>query len=521
VNDLREAGEIVGGPGDPLVRHFFVRESIAVEPQLEVSGAWVSCQGEGAGECSAVAYYFARLIRQEIGLAVGLLINGLGDTEAATWMPREALDEKASYRHIAERIPKGLPATARPQPATDEPNRGEPLGWASPQEDDHSWPQMRLPGAWQLQGLEQSGCVWFRRTVEIPAEWAGRDLVLELGALDDHDTTYFNGTVVGKTADETPNSYIFPRVYRVQGHLVVPGNAVIALRIFDYAGMGGVTARADQMKLFPSGEPAWTLPLSGLWKYRVERELPWLWSQSPLPTLLYNAMLHPLARFPIQGVLWYQGESDRIRAALYPEILGDMVAAWRALWGEAFPFFIVQLANFMPRQPEPEESLWAEMREAQRNCAERIPNAELAVAIDVGEEGSVHPSDKKTVGERLARLALAKTYGRCIAYSGPRYSGYTVEKGLIRLRFEYGAGLRARGEMEGFAIAAEDRTFRWGKAVIDGETVVVSHPEIANPKAVRYGWQDNPPSPLENVAGLPASPFRTDDWPLLTERLRR
>lgn len=520
---LKEWEALRAAEGDPLVRHFTVGEAIALEPRREVEGAWKPCAGEDAAVCSAVGYYFAQAVRRgsRAGHAIGLIVNALGDTDISAWMPREALEANPAFAAFVERIPQTLPATLRPQPYQDGPNRGEPLGWARCDFDDAAWPPMRLPGFWQLQGLQASGCVWFRRGVEIPPEWEGRDLVLELGALDDYDVTYFNGVEVGRTGAETPNSYVFPRVYRVPASLVRTGRAVIALRIFDYTSLGGVSARDDQMKVYPAGEPGTALPLGGSWRHGVEQTYPWLCSGSPLPTLLFNAMVHPLAGFPLRGVLWYQGENDSIRATLYRTLLPGMVAAWRCLWGMEFPFYIVQLANFMPRQAEPGDSLWAEMREAQRLCAAAIPGSGLAVTIDAGEEGDIHPADKRTVGERLARLALAGVYGEPVVASGPLLAGYAVEGARIRLRFTHAEGLRARGALEGFAVAGEDRVFRWAEARIEGETVFVSHPAVSAPVAVRYGWQDNPPCSLENAAGLPASPFRTDGWPLFSDAIRQ
>lgn len=239
------------------------------------------------------------------------------------------------------------------------------------------------------------------------------------------------------------------------------------------------------------------------------------------PSVLYNAMIHPLIPFAIRGVIWYQGESNAGRAYQYRVLLPTMIQSWREAWGQGdFPFLIVQLANFMAQQKDPNEnSAWAELREAQLLTVKSVPNTGLAVIIDIGEANDIHPKNKQDVGRRLALWALGTTYGRNIIYSGPIYDSMSIEDGKIRLRFKHvGGGLVAEGggELKGFAIAGEDRKFVWAKARIEGDTVVVWSEEVPKPVAVRYGWANNPVCNLYNAEGLPASPFRTDDWPGVT-----
>jgi sialate O-acetylesterase len=195
-----------------------------------------------------------------------------------------------------------------------------------------------------------------------------------------------------------------------------------------------------------------------------------------------------------------------------------MIENWRANWGEGdFPFYFVQLANFRQRKDEPNESAWAELREAQ-SLTLSLPNTGQAVTIDIGEADDIHPRNKQDVGRRLARWALAKDYGKDIVYSGPAYRSMKRVGNKIVLQFDHvDGGLIAKGDtLEGFAIAGEDRQFVWADATIEGDTVVVSSPSVEEPVAVRYGWADNPAANLYNQAGLPASPFRTDSWPGIT-----
>ncbi|MEM6885121.1 MAG: sialate O-acetylesterase [Verrucomicrobiota bacterium] len=271
-------------------------------------------------------------------------------------------------------------------------------------------------------------------------------------------------------------------------------------------------------------------------------QLPEDWKKRPRPqkqaAMLYNQMIHPLIRVPIRGVIWYQGEGNANRAEQYRTLFPAMIHSWREAWGQGdFPFYFVQLANYLDRNAEPVEHPWAELRDAQFETL-AIPNTGMAVAIDIGEAKDIHPKNKQDVGKRLALWALAHDYGitepkgslgswpligrffqQPIVYSGPLYSGSEVNDKQIRIRFDHIADGLASSDgqpLVGFSIAGADRKFVWANAVIEGETVVVSHPDITEPAAVRYGWSANPAVNLVNTAGLPASPFRTDDWPGVT-----
>ncbi|MBQ7111452.1 MAG: sialate O-acetylesterase [Thermoguttaceae bacterium] len=240
---------------------------------------------------------------------------------------------------------------------------------------------------------------------------------------------------------------------------------------------------------------------------------------------LRNGMLEPLKPFAIKGVVWYQGEANAGRAWQYRLLFPIAVESWRQDWEQGdFPFYFVQLANFMAPRPQPGNSSWAELREAQSQAARQLRNVGCAVAIDVGEAADVHPKDKKPVGERLALLALARTYGVDVVCDGPEFRSMRVDGNRVVLTFDnIDGGLKSGAnaqcddvELRGFAVAGADRKFYWAKAEIDGETVVVSAPEVERPVAVRYAWADNPICNLTNGAGLPASPFRSDVWPGVT-----
>ena len=230
-------------------------------------------------------------------------------------------------------------------------------------------------------------------------------------------------------------------------------------------------------------------------------------------------MIAPLVPYGVKGAIWYQGESNANRAYQYRKLLPAMIKSWRDAWGmNEMPFYVVQLANYTPPPAEPGESDWAELREAQAITAANDPNAALAVAIDIGEADDIHPRNKRDVGLRLARWALADTYRQKVETSGPLYDSHAIEGGRVRLRFKHARGLKtADGRAPaGFAVAGADRKFVWAEARVEGDTVVVWSKSVPRPVAVRYAWADNPAVNLYNSDNLPASPFRTDDWPGLT-----
>jgi sialate O-acetylesterase len=268
---------------------------------------------------------------------------------------------------------------------------------------------------------------------------------------------------------------------------------------------------------------------SNEWQCKVERQFPDPTPESlaslpkapsarpeDTPGCLFNGMIHPLMPLAIRGAIWYQGESNVQHSHEYATVLTTLIEDWRTRWKEGpFPFYIVQLANLGRPPQSPEESDWAEVREAQSQVARRVPNSGLAVTIDIGEENDIHPRDKRDVGNRLALNALAKTYGRAVEWSGPQFDSLEITGRTARLKFSHATGglVAKGGPLRQFAIAGSDKKFVWAEATIEGDSVLVSSPSVAHLVAVRYAWAKNPAgSNLYNKANLPASPFRTDDW---------
>ena len=399
------------------------------------------------------------------------------------------------------------------QKTKDEKNEGYPRSWADLPNPPGEWKEMELPGTWQTHGLDFCGILWFRKEMEVPEAWARRELRLSIGATDKSDITYFNNVKVGSiTMADRPDSWNTRRTYPVPGNLVKAGRNVIAVRVHSDKYDGGMTGPEEDMLLScPSLPDSAPVPLSGIWKYAVESN----YGRSDIenrPCVLFNGMISPLIPYAIRGAIWYQGESNTSRAAQYRTLFPALIQDWRKHWGIGdFPFLFVQLANYMTAKTNPGESAWAELREAQTMTL-RLPDTGMAVAIDIGESVDIHPKNKQDVGLRLALNALANTYSIDAAFSGPIFKAAAREGGKLRIRFDHcNGGLQCRGKkLRGFAVAGADRKFVWADAKINGDTVIVSSPEIAEPEFVRYAWADNPVCNLYNAAGLPAVPFRSD-----------
>ena len=516
----------------PNIRFLLVEKATSSQPIDELkaaAGGWQVCSSKSVADFSAAAYFFGRDLHQNLDVPIGLIDTSWGGTYAESWTSRPALstlpymrdrlqqaaDLPVTKEGREEKFRQDVAAWSADVAKKDKGYADGKAVWASADFDDADWQQMRMPGWIQEQGLPGfNGIVWFRKTIDIPARWAGKELTLEFGSVDDNDFTYFNGVEVGHT-----ENWMAPRSYKISKELVKAGKVVIAVRVMDTGGNGGFGGDARSMVLRRSEKDA--LALAGDWKYQPSLSLrdvppmPLNTANEPnIPSFLFNAMLNPLVPYCIKGAIWYQGEANTGDAYRYRDLLPLMITDWRNQWGYEFPFYIVQLANFMAQQPEPSESAWAELREAQARAL-HLNNTGLAVAIDIGDAFDIHPKNKQEVGRRLALQARARTYGEKIPFSSPMYKSYRIEGNKIRLTFSHTYGLlkaKDGGKLQGFAIAGPDHKFHWADAVVEGKTIVVSSPEVPMPLAVRYAWADNPACNVYNKADLPLAPFRTDDW---------
>jgi sialate O-acetylesterase len=483
------AGQAGGCAG---LRLFVVKQTTALAPSADVQGTWQTCDPATASSFSAVAFLFGRELQRSLGVPVGLIQSAWGGTPAEAWTPRPALVADPSLKPMVEALDQAIHDPARHKEMEqaladweaknfyqDEGNRGEALGYARTGGGGKGWSTMALPQTWENAGLAIDGAVWFRREVVLPAEWAGQELALSLGAVDDFDTTYWNGEQVGATGAETPQYWSSPRRYKIPARLARAGRNVIAVRVFDHAGNGGFAGTAAQLSVAgPGAEP---LPLAGKWFYKIERRLSPIvvnWGTRPRgldvddsssPTVLWNAMVAPLAGLPVAGVIWYQGESNTDRANQYRTLFPTMIRAWRAAWeSPALPFLFVQLPNFAdPAQGKATplgRSDWADLREAQ-TAALRQSRTAMAVTLDIGESGDIHPRNKHEVGRRLALAALRIVYGKDVIASGPTFLSATREGHAMRVRFtSVASGLTTNDGAPplGFLVAGVDRA--WHRA---------------------------------------------------------
>ncbi len=529
----------------PDIRLLTLPRKSSADPVDSFDSEWVRCSPESVGDFSAVGYFFGRELHTVFDVPVGLVNSSWGGTIAEAWTPAAALESEPllapmmdKFKKQAETYPERLEEYEKRLETVDSGGRkktkyhidggngGEAMGWARPEFDDSAWSSARLPGYWEnVTDYKMDGAVWFRRWVEIPASWKGKEIRVSLGAIDDFDTSYLDGEIIGSTGSETENAWFVPRNYKVSGDRIEGGKALIAVRVFDHFGSGGFAGREDEMFIACGSEKT---PLGGEWKYKVEFALdPLALDQSrkrirpippdspKFPATLYNAMVNPLVRSPVRGVVWYQGESNASRARQYRTLMKTLIKSWRGAWGDSdLPFIMVQLANFGKSAGTAADSAWAELREAQMMALE-LSNTGLATAIDLGEGKNIHPKNKEDVGKRLALCAFKISYGADnIVYTGPIYNSMELKGARIEIAFDHiGSGLVSKDgkALRHFAVASEDGEFVPAEAEIKGDRVVVWSPGIKRPAAVRYAWADNPENlNLYNEEGLPALPFRTD-----------
>jgi len=301
------------------------------------------------------------------------------------------------------------------------------------------------------------------------------------------------------------------------------------VRVYDVFGKGGFRGNSTHFDYYPKGDRSTRLTTAGKWLFkkgdsltRADREKLVANSIGPndYPTCLFNAMIHPLLRFPVKGAIWYQGESNASRAYQYRTLFQALIRDWRKQWNCGdFPFYFVQLANFMERAKEPGESEWAELREAQ-TMALQLPHTGMATIIDIGEANDIHPTNKHDVGKRLALNALKITYGKNVVPHGPMFKSMEIKKNKVIISFDECATELVTSDKKapkGFAVAGKDKKFYWATAkIVDGNKIELTCSKVKEPVAVRYAWANNPEVNLYNKEGLPAVPFRTDDWPGLT-----
>lgn len=494
------------------------------QPQQDyTAGQWQPATPEVLREFSGVAYFFAKALRQSEGVPIGIINASLGGSPAQAWMSAEALE---AFPHYLEQVKPFREAAYIERVETADRERinawhaelnsrdqGMHKGtyrWAQPDVKLDDWREFKVPGAWSSEKSPFNGVVWLRKEIDVPEHLAGQPALLVMGKIIDSDKVFINGELVGETGYRYP-----PRRYPVPEGLLKAGPNTIAVRVVSDQGRGRLVAD----KTYELQWATETLNLEGKWQLKVGALAEPLASQTFVrwqPTGLFNAMLAPMLPYGITGAIWYQGESNVSAAEEYHTLFPAMIADWRRAFGQGdFPFLYVQLANYQENPPQPSDSEWARLREAQ-SATLALPNTAMVVTLDVGEWNDIHPIEKKVVGERLALAAQSVAYGEKVVHSGPRFKSMKIQGKRAILSFDQvGGGLTTSdGKPPGhFAIAGADKKFVWAKAEIRGNRVRVWSDQVKRPVAVRYGWADNPAGAnLINKEGLPASSFRSDDW---------
>ncbi|MDE0890526.1 MAG: hypothetical protein OSA40_13870, partial [Phycisphaerales bacterium] len=526
----------------------------------DIPASWTVCSPETVGGFTAIGFTFARDLQDALDVPVGLLSINWGGTRIEPWISSKSLlaaDLSAdrmrqmksaidTHRGMSEAERFELDQLRRNEHARSvvgyidrqlASDPGVPGGWMLPKTDVSAWPTAELPRLWKA--IDESlatfdGAVWFRRQIEIPDDWTGRNLLMELGPIDDSDIVWFNGARIASSVEAWPQ----PRKYRVPSALVKKGEATIVVMVIDSGGAGGWGGRAADLKLGvmdrKAADPA-TISLAGEWNWKqgaahegsrptaAPGDLREPGLQRTDYAALYNGMLAPFAPYAVRGAIWYQGESNAGEPERYREFMPMLIKDWQATFErEEFPFGIVQLAAFMAvRDDLPAEGNWALLREAQSMTARDLPDVGIVITTDIGDARDIHPRNKRTVGRRLSLWALAEAYDqwRTDGYESPSFQKVEKVNGpaggkALRITFtQTGTGLKTRDgkELGGFALSGPDGRFQWADAKIEegGRSVLVWSAEVPDPAEVCFAWQNNPVrANLVNSAGLPADPFR-------------
>ncbi len=538
---IMHSARIIASASIPDIRLFNVTKKVSGQPLDECTGKWEVCTPSSVAGFSATAYFFGKKLYDELKIPVGLIESAWGGTPAESWMSADVLEQSGEFVKEIAKIRESSPLLDEYQIWLKSHKQVEtgPAGqdqWKdlsfddseapSPGFDDSSWPSMLLPGLFESVTGDFDGAIWFRKKVNIPAEMHGKDLVLSLGPVDDMDCTFFNGRPVGSI--ETSGNYQVDRNYDIPADLVSQGDNVIAVRVLDNQGGGGIWGKPGSMNISVKKNPAKKITLDGEWKYQPVAELvgdrfyvfdisknEFPSKERPvsisayMPTTLFNGMVNPVVSFPVKGAIWYQGEANVGRADQYSKIFPLMIQNWRDAWNiKDFPFYFAQIAPYIYSGLDSTELPY--LREAQE-AALKLPKTGMAVTLDIATVMNIHPPFKEEVGERLADLALSNDYGKNIPCKGPAFKSFTIDGSILKVSFDNVAdGLAAKdGKLSEFEIAGSDGIYRKADAKIVKDEVWVSSPKIDKPLSVRYCWHNGSQASLFSKSGWPASQFRT------------
>lgn len=409
----------------PQIRLITIEKKMSSLPKIDApSTQWMECNKNSAQYFSGIGYYFGKFLNQHLHIPIGLINSNWGGTDIETWMSLETMYADPDYKKAVESM-KGKDYVALQKEAELNAKRwndtvanfdpGITGKWNLPETEVKDWKEIEVPGLWESANYTTlDGIAWYRKEIELTASEINGQALISLGPIDDMDETYINGQLVGKT-----QRYDAPREYSINPGILKSGKNLITVKVIDSGGGGGIWGNVNQLYLTTGGVKK---SLAGKWQFKVAINLPAQQNaQSPnsFPSLLYNAMIHPLLNYGIKGVIWYQGENNAGNPIKYRSLFPGLINDWRKNWNQGdFTFLFVQLANYMTASAEPGQSNWAELREAQTMTLS-VPYTGMATIIDIGDAKDIHPRNKIDVGYRLALAARKVAYNEALVHSGP------------------------------------------------------------------------------------------------------
>lgn len=480
---------------------------------------WRELAPDNVSDFSAISYFLANDLYEKTGIPQGVIACSWGGTPIQSWIGEEYIKKYPHY-YSEMLMVQDDEYTAQVNRASQTAGRawsktlykldpGVHEKWYSEFIDESEWSNVYQFDNRKWTQSEKgpfSGSYWFRQHIKIDKKYAGSKATLRLGCLVDADSTYLNGVLVGTTGYQYP-----PRKYNIPEGLLKEGNNVITVRLI--AGANAEFVKEKPYKIvFPDNSE---IQLSEEWKFRQgaymsPQNIQGINMQNR-PTACYNAMLYPLHRFPVSGVLWYQGESNTGRAKEYEYLLGDLMDNWRRIWdNETLPFFIVQLPEFMPPTYTPSESGWVTLRESQRRATINDEHAELIVGLGLGEWNDIHPLRKKELAERVSLEIRNKVYNQDVIIT-PRLTGGTINGNKVVLSFSGDIYGNEDGEVYDFEISDDGKTYKNARALVKNNSIFIFSDEINRPVSVRYAWRNTPPAAnLKSKNKLPLPTFQWD-----------
>lgn len=498
----------------PEIRFIKVAHDISPVPlkDLRNEANWKPANKENARDFSAVAWFFAKHNHLEKGVPVGIIDDNWGGTPAESWTPTMRLLNVEGYEEQAAQMLKPGVEWSKKFEANEQKNarkyqrvedQTEILKYGAHElnYDDSEWEEIQIPNTSALNEF-----VWLRKSFELDEV---ADAKVTFGNPGKFTVAFINGEQFYRKiwSDD-------PKVIDIDRSLLRKGKNVITVRTVEDWDNRAFFGKKGEMWIEVADQK---IDLEGTWRFSntVEPPMPRVIRYEHSPGTLFNAMISPVAGYSMKGAIWYQGESNVARNQYYNVLFEAMIEEWRSYWNQGdFPFIFVQLANYQQKYDYPTDSGWARLQEAQTQTLS-LANTGMAVAIDIGDANDIHPRNKQDVGTRLWKSAQYVAFNEDIVYSGPMYRGHIIRGNTVEISFEHvGSGLMIKNSdnVEGFAVAGENGAFYWADAEIVGDKIILSSDKVAKPVAVRYAWADNPDVSLYNKEGLPAVPFRTDDW---------